>query len=594
LALLLLIGCGAREQAAPLGPEQLGARKAEAKVGASALPAFPLRVSSNKRYLEDQQSRPFPIFGDSGWEASHNLTPTEQTRYLDDRMSRGFTAVFQQAIDAKFTVNRPPRDIVGNLPFTKRVDGATYAGSPNGNTTQSGLGSVHYPPDPYSNIQVQAPDFTTPNEAYFARLDAYLALCASKGIVVLLWPAYVGYGGVDQGFMPEMVVNDAVIGVGGFAGKPFANATKSKLWNYGAFLASRYKTFGNIVWVHGGDYGDQAGNGGVFTPAQKAAVNSLFAGLKSVAAQSSTLHTGHWSRRSLATDIAFTAGALDLEAVYANTASAEWARRGYVHTPVAPTFMLEGHYEFGSIGGSPNRRFQWWAMLGCTAGYFYGSEKVWPFVPGWDSFLGTEGARDMAHLNGFFRSLNWHNLVPSGLDGMRTLVTAGGGTAVPQSEDYVAAAATRDGTTLVAYVPPAHTGAITVDMRALVGQAHARWFNPSSGRYTEIGSSLPTNVQRAFTPPADNGSGFDDWVLLIDACSVCSPSTGVPLPRAAALGLGFLLLGVAVLAARLRMQRLKQRIDHENRSIQRAVHSDASERPNLRMHAFEVGNKRHE
>lgn len=536
----------AGEKALRIEPEvQRFDAKAKPKAGQAAAPVFPLRASTNGRYLLDQNGAPFPILGDSGWEASHNLTPAEQATYLNDRVSRGFNAVFQQAIDTKFNLNRPPRDIVGNLPFSKRVDGASYTGSPNGNTTESGLGSARFAPDPYTKIEAEAPDFTTPNEAYFARLDAYLSLCASKGVLVLLWPAYVGWAGVDQGFMPEMVVNDAAIGAGGFAGKPFANAAKSKLWNYGAFLASRYKAYANIVWVHGGDYGDQADNGGVFTPAQKAAVDSLFAGLKSVAGQRSTLHTGHWSRKSLASDLAFTAGSFDLEAVYADPSSAEWSRKGYAHTPVRPTFMIEGHYEHGKIGGEPNRRFQWWAMLGGIGGYFYGNEKVWTFTSGWRAELGSPGAVDMSVLNRFFRSIAWHKLVPSGLDGMKTLVTSGAGQSTPQGDDYVAAAAARDGTLLVAYLPPAHTGSVTIDMSALVGEAHARWLNPTTGAYTEIASKLPAKGTRVFTPPASNGSSYDDWVLTLDACSPCGTSTSVPLPRVSSWALAMLVIGAA-------------------------------------------------
>jgi len=53
-------------------------------------------------------------------------------------------------------------------------------------------------------------------------------------------------------------------------------------------------------------------------------------------------------------------------------------------------------------------------------------------------------------------------LVPSGLNGMRTSLRLALGH--DPNADYVTAAATPDGKLLVAYIPPAHNGSITVDM----------------------------------------------------------------------------------------------------------------------------------
>ena len=55
-----------------------------------------------------------------------------------------------------------------------------------------------------------------------------------------------------------------------------------------------------------------------------------------------------------------------------------------------------------------------------------------------------------------------------------------------------------------------------VDLAALRGPARARWFNPTSGAYTEIGAGLPNTGPRSFTTPGDNGTGAADWVLVLD------------------------------------------------------------------------------
>lgn len=77
------------------------------------------------------------------------------------------------------------------------------------------------------------------------------------------------------------------------------------------------------------------------------------------------------------------------------------------------------------------------------------------------------------------------------------------------------AAATLNGTLLVAYVPPDHTGLIEIDMMVMSGQTRARWLNPASAEYTLIGTFSNIAPHR-FTPPEDNGTGFKDWVLLLE------------------------------------------------------------------------------
>jgi len=85
---------------------------------------------------------------------------------------------------------------------------------------------------------------------------------------------------------------------------------------------------------------------------------------------------------------------------------------------------------------------------------------------------------------------------------MRPLVTAGGGLS-PDSSDYVAAAATPDGTLLVAYVPPAHLGPIIIDMTGMTGPTRARWFDPTTATFVDAGVGLlPPARPTKSSPPA--------------------------------------------------------------------------------------------
>jgi hypothetical protein len=118
----------------------------------------------------------------------------------------------------------------------------------------------------------------------------------------------------------------------------------------------------------------------------------------------------------------------------------------------------------------------------------------------------------MQRLNSFIQSVHWWELVPSGLNGMKTLITDSGNN--EDSTDFVSAAATPDGTLLIAYIPPGHSGGITVDMTVLKSQVNATWYDPTNGKSTEIaGSPFKNSGPHKFIPDGKNSGGQNDWVL---------------------------------------------------------------------------------
>jgi hypothetical protein len=282
-----------------------------------------------------------------------------------------------------------------------------------------------------------------------------------------MFPAYVGYANSNQGWMPELVAN---------------GATKSQA--YGKWIANRYKNQKNIVWMLLGDMGN-------FTPAQKEAEGALITGLKSVAGQLSTEYSAESGPGESSADQKDFGDQMTLNGAYTwgekgTTDVPTLGRIAYSHSPVMPAFLLEEPYdEEGPDGNNVNpnaiqpvRRYQWWGWLTTIGGYISGNGYIWPFnSPDWKKHMNTQGAFDMERLNKFIKSITWWKLVPSGLDGMKTLITAGGN--MSTDSDYVAAAATREGTLLVAYVPPSHKGSITVDMTAMGASTKASWFDPN-------------------------------------------------------------------------------------------------------------------
>ncbi len=454
-----------------------------------AAPTFPVTYSSDSRYLVDQNAVPFPIMGRTAWFVLA-LSVDDYRTFVDDTVARGYSAIELHVINHDRRGNNPPFNGSGDLPFLKDLAGADWVG-------MSGY-----------------PDFTTPNEAYWDFVDKFLSYCESKGILVFMFPAYVGYQGGDQGWMQEIVANGP-----------------TRMQSYGEWIAARYKEQKNLVWMMGGDMGTEPDT---FNSAQTGVERALLSGLQSVPEQQSVLLSAEWTSQSIATDHPTIGASMTLNGVYSWSGDVNThGRRAYAHLPVKPAFLLEGPYDGegpdgNKVNGSatqPVRRFQWWGWLSTIGGYISGNGYVWPFnspewyvwpfnSPEWSDQLDTQGSRDMARLNAFIESIAWYKLVPSGLDGMRTLITAGGLSVA--SSSYVAASAARDGTLLVAYVPPDHTGSILVDMGAMSGPSRARWFDPTSAAYTNIASELSNSGTRSFSTPGNNSVGDNDWVLILD------------------------------------------------------------------------------
>lgn len=180
-----------------------------------------------------------------------------------------------------------------------------------------------------------------------------------------------------------------------------------------------------------------------------------------------------------------------------------------------PFFLIETTYE-GEHNASEVqiRRQAYWALLCGATGQFLGNRPIWLFDEGWKEALNAAGSRDMVRVKALFSSRPWSDLVP---DDKHEVVTHGLGEF--NGLDYLAAARTRDGGTVIAYLPSART--FTVDMTRLAGKAaRAWWFEPRTGKSTPLGE-FPTAGMRKFTPP-----GEGDWVLVLDDVSRNLPAPG--------------------------------------------------------------------
>lgn len=423
---------------------------------------FPVQVSGDLRYLVDDVGKPVLIHGDSSWSLIAQLNRTEVLDYLDDRESKGFNALVVNLIESHFSDN-PPKNAYGQDPFTTPGD------------------------------------FSTPNAAYFAHVDWILRTAEVRGILVLLNPAYMGHpnngisGSSNQGWYDEIVSN---------------GPTKNR--KYGQWLGNRYKPYNNIIWIWAGDQIPAVGSTGVKNQIE------ILKGIKETAP--AHIHTAHFKRTTTALEHPDFAPYMDLDLNYSKHLTYINAQRAYTRTNFLPTFLYEAYYEGSTLtptSSSVIRSQAYWANLTGSTGQVFGQDPLWRFKSSWRSFLNTPSTIDMTHVLSVFQDMPWHTLVP---DFNHSVVTSGFGTF--GGYNYVTAARSVDGELIMAYIPSTGTthSSITVNMAKLSSQAIGRWYNPTNGVYTTIsGSPFNNTGLRTFTTPGNNGTGTNDWLLLLQA-----------------------------------------------------------------------------
>ena len=118
--------------------------------------AFPVRVATNGRNLEEANGKPFLLQGDTAWSLMVQLSKEETEEYLENRRQKGFNAILVNLIEY-FYADQPPENKNGAVPFTTPED------------------------------------LSTPNDDYFAHADWVIQKAGEKGILVVLNPCYTGF-----------------------------------------------------------------------------------------------------------------------------------------------------------------------------------------------------------------------------------------------------------------------------------------------------------------------------------------------------------------------------------------------------------------
>ena len=170
-------------------------------------------------------------------------------------------------------------------------------------------------------------DLSTPNEAYFSRIDAMIRLAAKYGMVVFLDPAET------IGWLNALRDN---------------GVTKAR--NYGRYLGSRYQSFDNIVWMSGNDF--QTWTNATDT----AVVQAVALGIRDIEARHiHTVELNYTTSGSL--DDSTWAPIIQLDAAYTYYATYAQVLKEYNRSNFKPTFMVEANYEFEHLAGDGSPDF---------------------------------------------------------------------------------------------------------------------------------------------------------------------------------------------------------------------------------------------
>ncbi|MCC5929434.1 MAG: glycoside hydrolase family 140 protein [Cyclobacteriaceae bacterium] len=452
-----------------------------------------LKVSTNGRYLEYSNGKPFLYLGDTAWELFHKLDREEASEYLENRAEKGFTII--QAV------------------VLAELDGL-------------------HTPNAYGEVPLTDLDPAKPTEKYFEHVDFIVNKAEQLGLFVGMLPTW-----------GDKVPND----IGGIGPVVF-NPENARI--FGEFLGKRYKDK-PIIWILGGDRNVDNENAYQIWKEMAAGLKAGDGGLhlisyhpRGVHSSSYWLHNEEW----LDFNMYQTAHFHRFQKVY------EHAAYDYMMYPVKPTLDSEPAYEdipmefwtfnewrtdpmvFSTLFDSDNliedtayfkkgyftdydvRVHAYWNLLSGACGYTYGNNAVWqmfskgsdPEIPclyDWRESLDRPGAQQIRHIKTLFTEYCFSKMVPdqSAITGKNY-----------RNDLHIRAAVATDGSFLLAYM--AQGQPVSVVMKKIAGQnVNARWFDPRNGKMTALGQFQNVGTE-TFTPPT-SGIGHD-WVLVLEDADV--------------------------------------------------------------------------
>ncbi|MFC6099349.1 glycoside hydrolase family 140 protein [Olivibacter domesticus] len=436
-----------------------------------------LKVSDNQRFVVTEDGKPFFWLGDTGWLLFSKLTKEEIDQYLEDRKQKGFNVIQVMLLHSLSSKN-----VYG--------DSALIA---------------HDVSKPNSGDAAAQQDSTKLN--YWQLVDYAVKKAAEKNIYMALvpvWGTNVKEGGV----------------------------TTEQAKAYASFLANRYTSAPNIIWLNGGDL-----KGSDSIQVWKTIGNTLNE------LDSNHLITFHPRGRTTSSEWFHEEPWLDFNMFqsghrrYDQDTSADetnhygednwrFVQGDYQLKPTKPTIDGEPSYEGIPQGlhdpkeprwtDKDIRRYAYWSVFSGAFGFTYGNNSVMQFLNEsdsdstaaygatelWQDAIKNPGAGQMQYLKELMLSKSFLDRVPD-----QSLLAENG-----EKYDYKVATRGKDYALIYTY----NGGTIKVNAAKLsAAKLKASWFDPRKGEYTPINEIANEGVQ-TFETPGGKQDG-NDWVLVLEA-----------------------------------------------------------------------------
>lgn len=435
----------------------------------------PLKISANKRYFATKDGKPFFWLGDTGWLLFVKCNREDAVHYLDTRKQQGFNVV--QVM------------VLHDMNNTKNV----------------------YGDNALINEDVSKPNVTSGNNFndttaydYWDHVDYIIDEAAKRGIYMALVPVW---GSNVKGGKVNMQQGEA----------------------YASFLANRYKSKTNIIWLNGGDVkGTEGGldtwNKIGITLRKKDPMHLITYHPRGRTSSSDWFHNESWLDFNI-----FQSGHKDYaqdtnrnETNHYGEDNWKFVNVDYNLKPVKPTFDAEPSYEniphglHDSLqprwGAADLRRYAYWSVFAGGAGFTYGENSVMQFnkMGDWTANYGVRtnwkqgmlalGATQMQYLKKLMLSKSYFDRVPA-----QELV-------IDSGERYERVAACKGKNYAMFYVYNGRDFTVAADKLSFK-PTKANWFNPSTGKQQPV-TNYKSGITK-FTPPGDKVGG-NDWVLILE------------------------------------------------------------------------------
>lgn len=424
-----------------------------------------LKVSTDQKFLQTSNGKPFFWLGDTAWELFHRLDRKEADLYLEDRANKGFTVI--QAV------------ILAEL---------------------DGLES----PNPYGEKPLIGNNPLKPNEGYFKHVDYIVRKAEKLGFVMAILPSWG-----DKWNKASW-------------GKGPAIFTPQNARAFGEFVGRRYKS-NSVVWVLGGDraienqedrdiitamaQGLREGDGGnhlqTFHPPGNKSSYDYFPDANWI-----DFHMSQSGHSSISNNYKFNI-------------------RNAAISPLRPHLDGEPRYEDhpdrwepiknGWMDDFDVRQTAYWSMLSGALGHTYGNHNIWQFYTEnrspvswarthWKAALDHPGSFQLGLMKQMFETRDWQRLIPD-----QSIFFSEN----PENEQYNVGSVTSSGDLLIAYLP--YGKETTIKTLKLNAPKLTAWlFNPRDGRSISLGSFENTGTK--IIKPHSEGRG-SDWVVIIEDAS---------------------------------------------------------------------------